>query len=252
MLFVWILNGKKAKHTAFIVVAAFFAALVAFVQSESVAVFSTSQGPKALSKVQTNKQQVALTFDIGWGEARVKPILKFLKKENINATFFVTGEWVDAHPNLIDKIKKADLEIASHGMKHNTYTSMETNDIKNDILQAKQMINKISGDSPTFLRPPKGKINKDVLNVANKLNQDVVLWSVNPQDTANPGHKKIAAYVLNHTQKGDIIRLHASDSAKQTLNALPLIIEGLQDKGLKMVSLSKLVSDAKVKSKTLE
>ncbi|TCP24202.1 polysaccharide deacetylase family sporulation protein PdaB [Scopulibacillus darangshiensis] len=252
MRFVWVLNGRKIKRTLFIIVAAFFAALVAFVQNQEVSVFSTTKGPKALSQVKTDQDQLSLTFDISWGDVQVEPILKTLKREKVKATFFISGEWAERHKDIVEKIVKDGHEIASHGYRHQSYTGMEPNEIRKDIQLANQAIKKAIGKKPNLLRPPFGKINKDVLQTVSRLDQQVVLWSVNPQDAENPGSESIASYVVEHSDKGDIIRMHASDSAKQTFKALPFIIEELKHKDFTFVTLSSLISDAKVNSKIIK
>ena len=63
-------------------------------------------------------------------------------------------------------------------------------------------------------------------------------------DWKNPGTKVIVKYI-SHAKKGDIILLHASDSAKQTAKAIPLIKEQLTAKKLKLLSVSEMISNSK-------
>lgn len=246
MPFVWILNGRRIKRVLFITLTAFFAAFVAFVQHQQIAVFTASAQPQAISSVQTNKSQVALTFDLSWGDVQIEPILKVLEDSKINATFFVSGEWADRHKDMIKEMKKAGFEIESHGMTHDkVYTSLKPNEIKRDLSLANQSLKKAGAGTPKFVRPPEGKINESAIQAASSLHQQVVLWDVDPQDYTNPGYKAIVSSVMASTQKGSIIRLHASDSARQTDRALPLIIKGLQEKGYSFVTLSTLISDSK-------
>lgn len=44
--------------------------------------------------VETDKKQVALSFDAAWGNDDTAKILEILKKHNIKVTFFMTGGWV--------------------------------------------------------------------------------------------------------------------------------------------------------------
>ncbi|GGH85259.1 polysaccharide deacetylase family sporulation protein PdaB [Pullulanibacillus pueri] len=252
MLFIWILNGRKIKNLIFIVVAAFFAALVAFVQNEEITVFSTNDGPRALSKVETNKKQVALTFDIGWGDDRLDPILNYLEKNKIRATFFITGEWAERHKEVVEEMKKKGFEIDSHGYRHEAYTALKSNEITRDIQLAASAIEKASGSKPEFIRPPEGKINSSVLKTASDTGEQVVLWSVNPQDWKNSNYKSIANDVIEQSEKGGIIRLHGSDSATQTYKALPIIINKLKDKHYSFVTLKELVSDSTTKIKNIQ
>lgn len=245
---IWIFNLKKMKQSMLILIAAFFAAMIAFIQTEHVTVTSTSKEPMAISKVNTEKKQMALTFDISWGEIRAEPIINYLKDHHVKATFFVTGEWAQTHQDILQKINKDGFEIESHGMKYESYTDRKPQNIRKDIMLANASIKKACGVTPTYIRPPNGAINQEVLKTVSKAHQQVVLWSVNPQDWTNPGTKIITDNILKHSGKGDIILLHASDSAKQTLKALPAIISGLQNKGYTFVTLSKLISNSDVKN----
>ena len=44
--------------------------------------------------VQTDKKQVALSFDAAWGNEDTAKILEILKKHDVHVTFFMTGGWV--------------------------------------------------------------------------------------------------------------------------------------------------------------
>ena len=250
--FFWVFNGRRIKNITLIIIAAFFAALVAFVQNEEVTVFKTSEGPRALSQVNTNKKQVALTFDIGWGETRLKQIVSILNARGVKATFFVTGEWASSHQDLMSEMKEAQFEIGSHGMKHNAYTALNDDEIKKDISQANSFIRKAGIDRIKYLRPPEGEINSRIISIGNDSNMEIVSWSVYPHDDQNPGYKNIIDDVVKNTKKGDIIRLHASDSARDTVQALPGIIQSLKGKGYTFVTLSDLISNAETKSKLIQ
>ena len=50
---------------------------------------------------------------------------------------------------------------------------------------------------------------------------------------------------VSKATKGDIILLHASDSAKQTEKAIPLIIDQIKKNNLKLVSVSEMIANAK-------
>lgn len=252
MPFVWVLNGRKLKKFIFILVTAFFAALIAFVQHQQMAVFSASGKPQAISSVETSKSQVALTFDLSWGDVQIDPIVKVLEESKTKATFFVSGEWADRHKDMIKKLKKDGFEIESHGMTHDkSYKALTPNEIKRDLSLANQSITKAGAPTPHFVRPPLGEINQDAIQAAAEMNQQVVLWNIDPQDYTNPGYKVIVQSVMSNAKKGAIIRLHASDSARQTDRALPLIIKGLQEKGYSLVTLSTLITDSKSTTKII-
>ena len=43
--------------------------------------------------VQTDKPQIAISFDAAWGNDDTRRILEILKKNDVKATFFMTGGW---------------------------------------------------------------------------------------------------------------------------------------------------------------
>ena len=64
--------------------------------------------------VDTQKKQIALTFDTAWGNEDIPQILKILKQENVKATFFFCGDWISKYPADIKTIYEEGHDIASH------------------------------------------------------------------------------------------------------------------------------------------
>ncbi|TGA96798.1 polysaccharide deacetylase [Sporolactobacillus shoreae] len=248
----WIINGRKVKNILLIMIAAFVAALILFVQKQETSVFAPINDKGALSRVETNQKQLALTFDSNWGDQQIPLILETLKAEKIKATFFFSGEWAERHPDIIKDVIKDGHEVETQGMRHEDYTQLSTQQIRRDLLLSREAIYKAGGVRPQMIRPPYGKINTDVLQSISGLHMQPVLWSVNPQDETNPGYEVIVSHVLQDAGKGDIIRLHASDSAKQTDRALPLIIREMKNRGYSFVTIKSLISDAQAKHRLLD
>lgn len=248
MKFFWIVNGKKLKQTILVIVSALIAAAIAFVNTEGLPVSSTNSGPQAISKVQTKKKQIALTFDIGWGELQIQPVLNVLKEKGVQATFFISGSWAEHHPEIVKEMVKNKNEIGSHGFGHKNYRSMEKTDMRRDMSLSQQAIKKASGATPSLLRPPNGSFNEKVLQTADALGFTVIDSSVSSKDVENPGVQQIVRNVVKPASPGDIVLMHASDSAKETARALPLIIQKLRDKGYSLVTVTKLLNNADTKS----
>ena len=69
--------------------------------------------------------------------------------------------------------------------------------------------------------------------------QLTVLWSVDPRDWSVRNCDAIVEGVFNYVHDGAIILLH--EGYASTLEALPLIIEGLRDRGYEFVTVSELL-----------
>lgn len=257
MKIIWVINGRKIKRVAILVIAALFTAGVIYTQKDFVAysVFqgASSDGPQAIYKVPTGDKKLALTFDISWGHERPGMILDVLESKGVkNATFFLSSPWAEHHPDIVKRIKDMGFEIGSHGHKHDNYSSYKDDEIKREILKSHNILKSITGDWPKLLRTPNGDHDKRVLRIAHELNYTVIQWSIDSKDWQNPGVEQIVKNVLDPVEPGAIVFLHASDSSKQTHEALPQIIDGLRNKGYEFVTVSELLAGIKTKMKELE
>jgi polysaccharide deacetylase family sporulation protein PdaB len=246
----FVLNGKPLKSILLILVAAFFAAWFLYMQNVAqIPVFSTKDGPKA---VYRGEKDLALTFNIGWGDEKAEPILNTLKKENVKAaTFFLAGSWAERHPDTVSRIVKEGYEIGILGYSYEDYSDLEDAQIGKDISKAQEAFKKLNVKDIKLLRAPTGHFDKRTLNIAARYGYTVVHWRIDSKDWMNPGVNNIAKNV-SKAKKGDIVLLHASDSAKQTAKALPLILAGIRQKGLKLVSVSEMIANGNVQSKEIK
>ncbi|WP_059174165.1 polysaccharide deacetylase family sporulation protein PdaB [Bacillus sp. FJAT-27445] len=250
MNFFIVLNGKRMKQLILIVVSAIFTAWIVYMESMvQVPVFSTKEGPKAVYK---GEKDIALTFNIGWGDEKAAPILDVLEKENVrSATFFLSGSWAERHPDLVSRISKLGYEIGILGYGYEDYTTIEEDEIRKDLAKAQTAFGKLNIKGISLIRPPTGHFDMKTLKIAERFGFTVVHWSVDSSDWTNPGVKKIQANI-NKAVAGDIVLLHASDSAKQTAKALPGIIKTLQAKGLKFVTVSEMITSGEAKTEEVK
>jgi polysaccharide deacetylase family sporulation protein PdaB len=249
MKFFLIVNGKSLKNVVLILIAAFFTAGFLYMENHAqIPVFSTKDGPKA---VYRGEKDLALTFNIGWGDEKAEPILDILKKENVkSATFFLAGSWAEQHPDIVTRIVKDGFEIGILGYEYVDYMDVEDVKIGQDISKAQEAFKKLNVKEIKLLRAPTGHFDKRTLNIAKRYGYTVAHWRIDSKDWQNPGVAKIVENVKK-ADKGDIILLHASDSAKQTAKALPLILEDIRQKGLKLVSVSEMIANGEIHSKEI-
>jgi peptidoglycan-N-acetylglucosamine deacetylase len=243
MNFFYVLNGKIIKQFLLISVTALFTAWFLFLGNiVQVPVFSSKDGPKAVYK---GEKDIALTFNIGWGDEKAEPILDTLKEHKVkSATFFLSASWAERHPDLVNRIAKEGYEIGLLGYEYTDYTELEEEKVKQDISKAQTAFKKLNIKNIQLLRTPTGHFDQNTLKIAQQYGYTIVHWSIDSKDWTNPGVKMIVENVSKAT-KGDIILLHASDSAKQTEKAIPLIIDQIKKNNLKLVSVSEMIANAK-------
>ncbi len=61
--------------------------------------------------VETSEKKVALTFDCAWGADDIPSIIEVLNKNNVNATFFVVGDWVKKYSDAVKLLRDSNMEI---------------------------------------------------------------------------------------------------------------------------------------------
>ncbi|GGE00726.1 polysaccharide deacetylase family sporulation protein PdaB [Paenibacillus nasutitermitis] len=248
----YVINGQRLKRYFFIAIGIIFASGVIYAEKDNITVFSPQQ-PAAIYSVPTDKKVVALTFDISWGEKRAEPILEILKEKKVtDATFFLSAPWSQTHPEIVKKIVDAGYEIGSHGNKHENYSTLNDEEIRKQIETAHSVLTQITGKSPTLIRLPNGDFDKRVLAIAEQMNYKVIQWDTDSLDWMNIGTEKIVNRVVGKAHPGDIILMHASDSVKQTHEALPAIIDQLREKGYEFVTVSELIAQTEVQGKTVK
>jgi len=189
----------------------------------------------------TRRKVVALTFDDG-PDAKITPsVLQILKEYQVPATFFFKGNQVLKYKSLVRKVYEQGCLVASHAYSHQELSKLNRNDIDRELLATDQVIKKVIGRSPGLIRPPFGEVNGDVLAAAKANEQVVVLWSIDTLDWSQQEPQQIADNVLENIRDGDIILLHSREGQEATVQALPIIINGLREQGFEMVDVATLV-----------
>jgi peptidoglycan/xylan/chitin deacetylase (PgdA/CDA1 family) len=93
-----------------------------------------------------------LTSTRGMEEGLPK-LLDLFKKEEIKATFFVTGIMAEQYPNLIDRIPEEGHELGCHGYTHARFDRMETEEVRIALRQAGKVLRKFSKRLVSFRAP---------------------------------------------------------------------------------------------------
>jgi polysaccharide deacetylase family sporulation protein PdaB len=198
-------------------------------------------GLRPIYSAKTDQKVVALTFDISWGQAMAPKVLDILKQENLKATFFLSGPWSKNHTELVSRIKNDGHEIESHGQAHVDLNTLGREGTARNISEAHAILQQMTGRAPTYIRPPNGAFDKNSVQAAKDLGYATVIWSVDSLDWKNPGVETIINRTTRLIHPGAIILMHASDSCKQTDQALPVVIRTLRQEGYTFVALDDLI-----------
>ena len=174
---------------------------------------------------------IYLTFDDG-PSAYTNELLDILKKYNVKATFFVTGNGSDA---VIKRAYEEGHSIGLHTYSHNynkVYQSVDA--YFNDLNKISNRVERITGQKSKLIRFPGGSSNT-VSNfnkgIMTKLALEVEVrgykyfdWNVGSSDTSTSDSNKIANNVIKSLRKGSNIVLQ-HDTKYSSVKAVSKIIE---------------------------
>jgi len=199
---------------------------------------------------RTDTGAVALTFDDGPSEDTER-VLDVLDEYGLRATFFMTGRHVESLPQTARRVVAEGHEVGNHSYSHPIFLYRTPRETRQQLERAQTVITKTTGVRPKLARPPCGVRTPAYFRVAKKLGLRTVQWDVAGFDWKTISAKQIAHEVLRRVVPGSIILLHDGDSEgkqdrRETVVALPLIIEGLRARGLKVVPLTDMLVESEV------
>lgn len=193
----------------------------------------------------TGHDRVALTFHTDGDLAIAASILDTLRRRDVTMTAFIVGQWLDANPSWATRIADEGHELANHTYTHPAFSTLPPEAMRSEIERCRDLLERLTGTHGRCFRPSgtaDGTTDPgaDVLEIAGETGYPVVLgFDVDPLDYENPGGAVITDRVLAGVGPGSIVSLHFGHPG--TLEALDDIIDGIEARGLKPVTASKLL-----------
>lgn len=191
--------------------------------------------------VQTDKNQISLSFDAAWGNEDTQIILDILEKHDVRVTFFMTGGWVSEYPDDVKAILAAGHDLANHSENHKNMSQLSNEQIAEELMIVHDKVKELTGVEMNLFRPPYGDYDNDVIKTAAKKGYLTVQWDVDSLDWKDYGVDSIIKTVCEHKHlgNGSIILMH--NGAKYTHKALDTVITNLKSAGYELVPISELV-----------
>ncbi|MGM8363866.1 delta-lactam-biosynthetic de-N-acetylase [Virgibacillus sp. W0181] len=192
---------------------------------------------------KSGEKNIYLTFDNGYEQGHTEAILDVLKKEEVPATFFVTGHYVSEEPQLVNRMVDEGHIIGNHSYHHPDFTIMTKQSIQKELETLKEAVANVSEQKEIkYVRPPRGMFNEQTLKWSNELGYIHIFWSLAFKDwetDKQKGWKYAYDQLMEQIHPGAIVLLHtvSSDNAE----ALERIIVELRKQGYEFKSLDNLV-----------
>lgn len=206
---------------------------------------SDGSAGKVLYHINTEEKVVALTIDDGPHPEITPQLLDILHLYDVPATFFLLGNNVNGHEDLVRRMIQEGHEIGNHMLDDQRSLFLPAAEFDRQLLAAHDLLSRFG--PVRWYRPGSGLYDQRMLKAANHLGYQVALASVYPYDAQIPGQidatQFVSSYVIANTTPGAIIVLHdGEDERARIVEILTEVIPQLKTDGYRFVTLSELAS----------
>jgi peptidoglycan-N-acetylglucosamine deacetylase len=202
-----------------------------------------------LERAPSAGDRAVLTFDDGPDPDFTPLLLDALDEAGARATFFLVGEQLMRNIPLGAEIRRRGHEVGLHGYHHREHDELAPYEARDDLARGLGTLEAGTGTRPRFCRPPYGRFSEVSYEACLKLELEPVYWSAWGEDWEPVSGERIAELVCRDLEPGAIVLLHDSprysqrESARATVDAIPLIASGASERGLELVTLSEAVRE---------
>ncbi len=175
---------------------------------------------------------VHLTFDDGPHQENTSRILSILERYRVRATFFVVGAYAERHPEILRRIVAGGHLLGSHLYSHRSVKIMSPREWKDEVVRTEGIVFDATGKVPGLLRPPYGEVSFLFVWWVVRTGRRIVLWSDDSHDSFLSEPEGVVVRLRKlPIRNGSIILFH--EDYAQTVEALPSILDVLQERGVR-------------------
>lgn len=181
-------------------------------------------------------QHVYLTFDDGPHPRLTPRLLDTLAQARVQATFFMTGELMQQHPELVHRVRQHGHTIGLHGSEHRHVHALSLREQLRDLRAMARTAQRFNLPF-RFYRPPYGELSLTRIAWCAVHRVRIVMWTIDSGDSraasAQALQEQYAHWVV---RGGDVVLFH--DDSEATVDALPALLDRLRHSRLELAPLA--------------
>lgn len=191
------------------------------------------------------KPMVSFLINVAWGNEYLSSMLATLKKHHVSASFFLEGNWVKKNPDLAKIIVDAGHEVGNHSYSHPDLKRLSAARTRDELLRTNEVIKVTTGVNTEWFAPPSGSYREETVKIADELKMKTVMWTVDTIDWQKPSPETLIQRVMGKVGNGSLILMHPTEATAKSLDRLITLIE---QKGLEIDTVSKLMDEERINS----
>ena len=212
---------------------------------------------RTFTGVTRGTRQIALTYDDGPNDPHTLRLLEILARQEVHATFFMIGRYVQQRPEIALEVIKAGHVVGNHTFTHPLLTLRSASEIRRELSNCRAALRDSVGEHSNLFRPPFGGRRPAVLHIAQQLGLEPVMWNVTGYDWNAPPAAQIERKVAKRIRGGDVILLHDGGhkhmgaDRSQTVLATDFLIKRYKAEGYRFVTIPEMM-EGRVRSAALQ
>ena len=197
--------------------------------------FEIGSGPRT-------RPAVALTFHGQGDPAIAGQLLAEAARADARITVMAVGSWLDEQPAMARRILDGGHELGNHTEHHLAISTMGAERAYQEIARCAQRLKQLTGSQGRWFRPSQAQdCTATVAAQARRAGYAHCLsYDLDSLDYTDPGADAVTRTVLDAVRPGSVVSLHFGHTG--TVAALPAILDGLHQRGLRAVTTSELLS----------
>lgn len=187
--------------------------------------------------IDPTKPMVALTYDDGPHQEVTHQILDTLEAYQAHATFFLVGDRISHHIEVIQRMITLGCELGNHSYGHLDLSKISASEINQQLQSSEDALASFVDENvlPKLVRPPFGNTNQNLLE---HCPYPIIVWSIDTKDWSHQNASKTIEEVMKNVQDGDIILMH--DMYEATAKATEVLVQKLIEKGYQLLTVSEM------------
>ena len=188
-----------------------------------------TEGPAA-------RNTIYLTFDDGPDPATTPALIDLLAEHSAHATFFLIGERVERHPDIVRRLVAAGHGIGNHSYDHPKFDAIAPAAQDEQIERTDRLLSEFDGRAKHPFRPPYGVLPASLIVRSALRGRQLAYWSVDSLDYQQRSADELVAILKSQPPRaGDVILMH--DDRPHTLALLRVMLPEWRRAGFAMDAL---------------
>jgi peptidoglycan/xylan/chitin deacetylase (PgdA/CDA1 family) len=208
--------------------------------------------PGVVRRINVSDKVIAITLDACGGKRGNlydSELIDFLRSNNIPATLFLSGLWIDDNQSMAKELARDPLfEIENHGLRHRPASvngakiygrrgTLNPAELYDEIVLNSEKIFKITGMVTKYYRSGTAYYDDVAVKVCRDAGHVPVNFTIISGDAAGFSAERIERRILNGAKPGAIIIGHMNQPQSKLFQALKKVIPVLKSKGYRFVRL---------------